>query len=244
MVETIKLQETLKDWYPILKDEFDKDYMRFISHQLAKVSSICPQRENIFKAYELTQPKDVKVVILGQDPYPTPGMAHGLSFSTLGTTMPASLRVIFDELVDSGLSKTRREKKDLTDWAEQGVFLLNSVLTTTAHQALAHGNWGWQNFTRATIRHTMLLEQPIVYLGWGNTAKKILNDCRTAVLKEDLPMTDPRHPLVFKSILESCHPAAQLYGGAHKFIGNRHFVNANYLLESDGQTPIVWDTNY
>jgi uracil-DNA glycosylase len=222
-------KEKLKTWYPILKDEFDKDYMKFIGQQLAKVPDLCPHVDNVFKAYELTPPEDVKVVILGQDPYPGAGMAHGLSFSTLGQKMPASLRIIFDELVDSGLSTVRRSNKDLTDWAEQGVLMLNSVLTTKQGQALAHGTWGWQNFTGKTLEYLMNSPQPIIYMVWGKSALGLINS-KWGGHETNI-------------VLQSCHPAAQLYGGSQKFIGNKHFIKANDLLVQQGLKPIVWDSS-
>ncbi len=226
----MNLKEKLKNWHPILSDEFDKDYMKFIDQQLAKVPDLCPHVDNVFKAYELTQPEDVKVVILGQDPYPGAGMAHGLSFSTLGQKMPASLRIIFDELVDSGLSTVRRSNKNLTDWAEQGVLMLNSVLTTKQGQALAHGTWGWQNFTGKALEYLMNSDQCIVFLAWGKSAQALLAK----------HMSPTSYGNMF---LQSCHPAAQLYGGSQKFVGNKHFVETNRLLQKVGLKPIVWDSS-
>lgn len=218
-------QEKLGKWWPILKDEFDKDYMRFIGQRLATIPNLCPSLENVFRAYELTAPEDVKVVIMGQDPYHTPGMAHGLSFSTLGSKLPPSLRVIFDELVDSGLTSRRREEKNLTDWAEQGVLLLNSVLTTETGKPLAHGTWGWQKFTGKTIEYLATRPEPTIFMMWGANAFNIV--------KAHAIAANNNH------FLESYHPAAQLYG-RHSFVGNRHFIKANEILVSKNLTPIIW----
>lgn len=213
-------------WEQILRSEFDKDYMKFIARELTRTKDLCPAAEDIFNAYKLTAPEDVKVVILGQDPYPTAGMAHGLSFSTLGTKLPASLRVIFDELVDSGISSKRRTNYNLTDWAEQGVLMLNTILTTNKGSALAHSTWGWQNFTSKTLEYLKLSQQPVVFLLWGKAA---FNTYRAIVNGQN------------NFELVSCHPAAQLYGGANKFVGNKHFVRTNEILVENNLSPIVWD---
>jgi len=204
--------------------------MRFISSQLLKqniTNHLCPDFDNIFKAYEYTQPDDVKVVIIGQDPYYDGVSAHGLSFSTLGTKMPPSLRVIFDELVDSGISNKRRSEKNLTDWAKQGVLLLNSILTTEKGKALTHESWGWQNFTGATIKYLIESPQPVVYLLWGENAKTLFSKSATELGKNN-------------HVMVSCHPAAQLYGGKNKFVGNKHFVRTNEILKACDLNTIKW----
>jgi uracil-DNA glycosylase len=222
------IENQLGEWKPILKEEFNKPYMRYISLQLDRAENLCPSVENIFKAYELTAPNKVKVVMLGLEPDHHVGSAHGLSYSTLGSKLPPSLRVIFNELVDSGLSTVRRSNKDLSDWAAQGVLMLNSILTTKQGQTLAHGTWGWQELTGKTIEYLMNSDQLVVYLAWGKAAQKLI---------------DEKFVHNNNVVLKACHPAAQLYGGAQSFIGNRHFVKTNYLLHERGLTPIVWDTS-
>lgn len=223
---TLNLNDSLGDWLPILQPEFDKEYMKIIGQRLQSEMKCCPKPENIFNAYRLTQPSKVKVCVLGMDPYHTPGMAHGLSFSTLGTKLPPSLRIIFDELVDSGLSPKRRTKLDLTDWAEQGVLMLNTILTTREGNARAHGTWGWQIFTGKTIEYLAMRPELTVFLAWGNdaidTIKKYSSEGQNNI------------------VLTSPHPAAQLYGGLKKFIGNRHFLHTNEFLVKAGLTPIEW----
>lgn len=221
-------EKQLKEWLPILEKEFDKPYMRYISLQLDRAQDLCPSKENIFKAYELTAPKDVKVVMLGIAPDYHVGAAHGLSYSTLGQKLSPSLRVIFDELVYCGLSTVKRDNKDLTDWAEQGVLMLNTILTTKQGKPLAHETWGWQEFTGKTIEYLMNSDQLVIYLAWGKVAQKLIAE--KFVHNNNV-------------VLKSCHPAAQLYGGDKSFIGNKHFVKTNYLLHERGLKPIVWDTN-
>lgn len=222
----INIENQLGKWYPVLRQEFSKPYMVEIGKRLSSVTELCPSPENIFKAYELTPPDDVKVCILGLDPYIN-GEAHGLCFSCETGKVPPSLRIMFTELVDCGLSTERRVDANLTDWARQGVFLLNTVLTTVRKQTLAHGAWGWQNFTGLTLKYLAESPQPIVFLIWGkdamNSAHKYIVPYKTAN----------------KEVLYACHPAAQTYGRT-KFVENRHFTAANDFLLLHGLKPIQW----
>lgn len=223
----IDVQKQLGKWFPILSSQFREPYMQSIGSRLNSIPDLCPSPENIFKAYELTPPEKVKVCVLGLDPYIN-GEAHGLAFSCETGKVPPSLRIIFTELLDSGLSTERRTNANLTDWAEQGVFLLNTVLTTIRKKTLAHGAWGWQNFTGATLKYLASTPDPIAFLIWGK-------DAFNSAYQYIVPFKNEN-----KLVLTSCHPAAQIYG-RNKFVGNRHFVKANEFLISHGLNPIQWD---
>lgn len=217
--------KSLGKWNQILKQEFNKPYMKFIEQQLEKNINLCPSKENIFKAYELTQPDDVKVVILGQAPSPIAGVSHGLAFSTLDSKLPATLRVILDELVNCGISSKRRRNYDLTDWAKQGVLLLNCTLTTETDKVLAHGTWGWDLFVSSTLEYLKNSSQPIVYLVWGEQATNIYDSVKAGVNNE---------------VLYGCYPLVPLYNGNLKFVGNNHFLKANKFLSDNNLSPIEW----
>lgn len=221
------LKEKLKEWYPVLYPEMKKPYfLPMINKVLSKGGVLCPSPENIFKAYELCPPQKVKVVILGLDPYIN-GEAHGLSFSCISGKVPPSLRIIFNEIHRSspnGLKDFRRSDACLYDWAMQGVLLLNTVLTTEKGKTFAHGHYGWQSFTKSTLEYLLNSPKPIVFLLWGEDAKKSLAG-----------LNIPENKL----ILRSCHPAAELRGRL-KFVGNNHFVEANNFLRSKGEAPIIW----
>lgn len=170
----------------------------------------------------MTPPDKTKVLILGQDPYIN-GEAHGLAFSSqLGVT--PSLRVIFRELTRVGIQRT---DPNLTDWAEQGVLLLNTILTTKQGQSLAHKDFGWQEFTTEIIRHVISLQHPIVVMLWGRVAQDFY---KTAV-----PGVHD-HVLVLKAY----HPAAESRPGGYKFTGCNHFIDANEFLVQHGEQPIKW----
>lgn len=201
-----------------------------IGKKVGQVENLCPNLENVFKAYELTQPQDVKCVILGLDPYPTEGNAMGLSFSCANGKTPASLRIIFKELLESGAVTEKRINPDLTDWAEQGVLLLNTVLTTERGKTLAHGAWGWEQFTGETLKYLAECEQPVVFLAWGKNAQKSIEQYVVPNIKNQMR----------KLLLFSYHPAAELYGGSAKFTGNGHFIKVNEFLESQNLKQICW----
>lgn len=180
-----------------------------------------PQGKNIFRAFDLTPFDQVKVVILGQDPYHTPGAAMGFCFSVPEGNRPQpSLQNIFQELGDD--LGTVRSRTDLSDWAEQGVFLLNSVLTVRAHAAGSHAGHGWEQFTDSAIHRLSEQREHLVFILWGSyaIAKKALIDSR-----KHLVITSP-HPSPFS---------------AHKgFFGSKPFSRANAYLESHHQAPIAW----
>ena len=213
-----------KKWDIILKEEMKKDYFRklgtFVKHEY--VTKRCfPEYKNIFNALRYTDYDEVKVVILGQDPYHGIGEAHGLSFSVQeGCKRPPSLDNIFKEL-ESDLH-IHRENNDLTDWAKQGVLLLNSIMSVQMDRPLSHQNHGWEMFTDAIISKLNEREKPVIFVFWGSYArsKKVL-------------ITNPQH-----KIIESVHPSPlSAYRG---FFGSRPFSKINRYLKEIGEKEIQW----
>ena len=213
-------------WKSVLQKEFDLPYFEklrdFLKSEIAKGKVIFPPGPQIFNAFNTTPFEKVKVVILGQDPYPTPGQAMGLSFSVpKGVNTPASLQNIYKELqTDLGIPIAKHG--DLTNWANQGVFLLNAMLTVEKGQPLSHEKAGWQTFTDAVIRTLSDQREGLVFLLWGKFAqqKKVLID-------------EIKH-----HILEAAHPSPLARGA---FFGCRHFSKTNELLTGMGQAPINWN---
>jgi len=214
-----------QSWKDALASEFEKPYfaqlVRFLHEEKAAGKVIYPPGSLIFRAFDLTPVDQVKVVILGQDPYHNPGEAMGLSFSVPdGVRMPPSLRNIYKEIeTDLGIRMSGRP--NLESWARQGVLLLNSFLTVEAGRAASHRDIGWQEFTDAVIRYLSAHCSGIVFLLWGNFAKA----------KASLIDTTRHH------VLMAAHPSP-LAGGA--FFGCRHFSQTNQILVSEGKTPINW----
>lgn len=211
-------------WDEILADEFRKDYYLKLREFLkAEYSTriIYPDMHSIFNALKYCSYEDVKVVIIGQDPYHEPGQAHGLCFSVQdGTPLPPSLKNIYKEL-ESDLG-VKRESGCLTDWAKQGVLLLNAVLTVRAHQAASHAGKGWETFTDDVIKILNDRPEPVVFLLWGGYARK----------KKSL-ITNPQH-----KILEAAHPSPpSAYNG---WFGCGHFSKTNEILKNMGRQPINW----
>jgi len=213
-----------KKWDIILENEFKKDYFRdlgvFVKSEYAK--HICyPKYSDVFNALRYTDYDQVKVVILGQDPYHGEGEAHGLSFSVHDDVRrPPSLNNILKELYnDLGIV---RKGNELTDWAKQGVLLLNSVLTVVKDTPLSHKGKGWEIFTDNIIRYLNDREEPIVFILWGSYARS----------KKEL-ITNNKH-----LILESAHPSP--LSASRGFFGSRPFSRANKFLESNGISPIRW----
>ena len=213
------------DWADALKPEYGKEYYKELYEYVGHEYSTCtvyPPGDDIFNAFHLTPLKDVKVVIIGQDPYHEPGQAHGLSFSVKpGVDIPPSLQNIYKELqTDCGCSIPNNGY--LVKWAEQGVLLLNAVLTVRAHQAASHQGKGWEEFTDAAIRIVNEENRPIVFMLWGSFARS-----KKAMLN------NPQH-----LILEAPHPSPlSAYRG---FFGCKHFSQANEFLKEHGETPIDW----
>ena len=213
-----------KKWDIVLKDEMKKDYFRqlgtFVKHEYA-TKRCFPEYKNIFNALRYTDYDEVKVVILGQDPYHGIGEAHGLSFSVQeGCKRPPSLDNIFKEL-ESDLH-IHRENNDLTDWTKQGVLLLNSIMSVQMDRPLSHQNHGWEQFTDAIISKLNERETPVIFVFWGSYArsKKVL-------------ITNSQH-----KIIESVHPSPlSAYRG---FFGSKPFSKINHYLKESGQREIQW----
>ena len=215
------------DWDALLAEEFEKDYYRkleaFLTEEYANYT-VYPPRGDIFNALRAASYADTKVVILGQDPYHEPGQANGLAFSVKpGVKLPPSLRNILTELqADCGVTPT--ESGDLTAWARQGVFLLNSSLSVEAGKAASHQAFGWQTFTDAAVRAVAALPQPVAFVLWGGHAQK------KAALAADSPY--PR------LVLQAPHPSPlSAYRG---FFGSRPFSKINAFLEASGSRAIDW----
>ena len=213
-------------WNNVLKDEFDKPYFNSLVNQVKKAYSsqdVWPKGPHIFNAFEKCPFDHVKVVILGQDPYPTPGHAHGLCFSVQEHVrpFPKSLNNIFKE-IHSDLSIEVPENGSLERWAEQGVFLLNTVLTVNAGEPNSHKTFGWETFTARVIEEISNKLEGVVFLLWGSQAQK----------KIELIDSTKHH------ILKTVHPSPL---SAHRgFFGCKHFSKANELLISHGKSPINW----
>ena len=214
-----------ESWKEALQSEFDKPYfaslVQYLHKEKAEGRQVFPPGKDIFKAFELTPVDKVKVVILGQDPYHGYGQAMGLSFSVpAGVPAPPSLKNIFKE-IESDLGVRMSGNPDLRKWAEQGVLLLNAVLTVRAGEPTSHSAIGWQQFTDAVISYISEHCEGVVFLLWGNFARS----------KKALIATS-RH-----FVLEAAHPSPLARGA---FFGCRHFSKTNEILQSEGKTPIDW----
>ena len=212
-------------WKNALADEFGKPYfeslVRFLHQEKAEGKKIFPPGSQIFRAFDLTPLDQVKVVILGQDPYHGLGQAHGLSFSVPeGVPAPPSLKNIFKE-IESDMGVKMSGYPNLENWARQGVLLLNAVLTVRSGEAASHSKIGWEEFTDAVIRCISDNTQGVVFLLWGNFARS----------KRDLIDRSRHH------VLEAAHPSPLARGA---FFGCRHFSQTNDLLASQGRSPIDW----
>lgn len=200
---------------------------------------ICPPQDQIFRALELTSPDKVKVCIIGQDPYHTPGQANGLAFSiTNGRPLQPSLRNIFKELCDDfGCDKPTTS--DLTPWAKQGVLLLNTTLTVEAGLANSHANWGWKTFTSEVFRVCSELPQPIVFIAWGKDAQNIIFKFFPETTGWEKLMNEKKKVCLFSS-----HPspfsASRATKTAPAFFGSKPFSLANKYLERMGENGIDW----
>lgn len=213
------------DWKALLEEEFRKPYfeelIRFVKEEYA-TRRIYPRGSNIFRAFDKCPLDRLKVVIIGQDPYHGPNQAHGLCFSVAdGVPHPPSLQNIFKEVAaDTGAAIP--ESGNLDRWAEQGVLLLNAVLTVREHEAASHAGRGWEQFTDAVVRRINEHKQGVVYLLWGSYAQR-----KGAI-------ADPTRNCILKAV----HPSPlSAYRG---FLGCKHFSRANEYLVSHGQTPINW----
>lgn len=214
-----------EDWKAILQEEFDKPYFEelvsFVKEEYSR-GTVYPAGRNIFRAFDRCPVDKLKVVIIGQDPYHGPGQANGLCFSVgEGVPFPPSLRNILQEVRDD-VGAPIPLSGELERWAEQGVLLLNAVLTVRAHEAASHAGHGWEQFTDAVVRAIAERKEGIVYMLWGSYAQKKGS------------IADPSRNLILKAV----HPSPlSAYRG---FFGCKHFSAANAYLSSIGKEPIEW----
>lgn len=224
-METFSFPSLPHDWKAFLQKEIEQPYFehlrQFVSEEYATKECFPPQKQ-IFRAFELCPLCHVKVVLLGQDPYHEPGQAQGLCFSVGdGVKWPPSLRNIFKEL-NNDLHLPLPESGDLSNWARQGVLLLNTTLTVRHHEANSHAGKGWEKFTDAVIRLVSQHQPHVVFLLWGGPAQKKIS------------LVDETKHL----ILQSAHPSPlSAYRG---FFGNHHFNKTNEYLSKMGLEPINW----
>ncbi|MCR5144279.1 MAG: uracil-DNA glycosylase [Lachnospiraceae bacterium] len=221
----MKLQEINQEWQEALRDEFQKDYyinlMDFVSDAYEN-NEVFPPANEVFNALNYTPLSKVKAVIIGQDPYHDNGQAHGLCFSVKpGVKIPPSLVNIYKELHDD-IGFEIPQDGYLVKWADQGVLMINTVLTVNAHEANSHKGKGWEKFTDAIIEKVNQQDRPIVFLLWGAPAQK----------KKKM-LDNPKH-----LILEAPHPSPlSVYRG---FWGCKHFSKTNEFFVANGETPIDW----
>lgn len=208
----------------IWKSDGFKKFMDIVETEY-KNKTIYPLRENLFNALKLTSYKDVKVVIMGQDPYHGEGEAHGLSFSVQeGIKLPPSLKNIYKEIYDD-LGIKEPNSGDLTKWAKEGVLLLNSSLTVVKDTPNSHKDLGWYRFTDYIIKVLNAKKEPIVFILWGNFAKS-----------KSVFITNPNH-----LVLTSAHPSP--FSARYGFFGSKPFSKSNDFLMSNNIKPIEWDLN-
>ena len=214
-------------WLSVLGEEFEKSYLKnlksFLLEEKQKGFSVYPKGADIFNAFNHTPFDQVKVVILGQDPYHGTNQAHGLSFSVQkGMVVPPSLKNMYKELANEYANFKIPNHGNLTSWADQGVLLLNATLTVRAHEAGSHQNKGWEIFTDKVISELSEQRKGIIFLLWGRYAQQ----------KEHLIDTQKHH------VLKAAHPSP--FSAYNGFFGSGHFVKANAFLVGQGLTPINW----
>jgi len=213
------------EWDELLKGEFEKEYYLNLREFLKKeyfIYQVYPNMYDIFNALKFTSYSDVKAVIIGQDPYHGPGQAHGLCFSVQkGVAIPPSLQNMYKELY-SDLGIPPANHGYLKKWADNGVLMMNAVLTVRGGQANSHRNMGWELFTDKVIELLNKREQPVVFILWGNNAKQKMK-----------LITNPNH-----LILQAAHPSP--LSAFNGFFGCKHFSKTNDFLISHGVTPIDW----
>lgn len=223
-------------WKEVFEIESKKEYFQKLKNRIKeerKDRNIYPAGPDVLNALKLTPFEKVKVVIIGQDPYPTADMAHGLAFSTLNHKMPPSLRVIFDEMIRSFLEVPYEPGKEtncnLTKWAVQGVLMMNTILTVEEGKPLSHKGYGWEIFTKRIFEEIMT-KHNIIWMLWGAKAKEAI---------EGMTSKYRDHKKMF-----ACHPQAQNYNKTQNmFVGCNHFYRCNRQLIEWGKAPISWDTN-
>ena len=219
-------------WKGLFSESYREADFQILAEEITRrydQETVFPSPENVFRALELVSPEAVKIIVVGQDPYPTPGNAHGLSFSVDRTAkIPASLKTIFQELERSIDGWVKPTSGDLQPWATQGVLLLNSILTVRSREPLSHMGLGWEKFTRAVLQHAQARASFIVFILWGAKAAAIAD-----------PIIDPAKHFVIRG----SHPSRMAQNRMppdRKFVGNNHFVEANRLLVSKGRSPVDW----
>lgn len=213
------------EWKKLLTEEFGKPYFVELTEKVRAEylgEKVYPHPSKIFRAFELRKPEDIKVVILGQDPYHTPGVADGLAFSTPSKNpVPPSLQNMFKE-IEAEFGIKVEKNPDLTRWAEQGVLLLNASLSVRSGEANSHADYGWHQFSDAVIKAISDKTEHVVFLLWGSFAGK-----KEALIDWDKHL-----------VLKSAHPSPL---SAHKgFLGNNHFKLANEYLEKHGRGVVDW----
>lgn len=225
-INTPKLASVIPDsWHPFLSDTICSDWFRQLSERAENAyrdSLVYPPYPLIFNALNFFRPEQTRVIILGQDPYPNPGQAHGLCFSVpFGTPPPRSLKNIFRELA-ADLGQDPPFSGDLSPWAQQGVLLLNTTLTVRHAQAGSHAQWEWERFTDELVTRLSTSIGGLVFILWGNHARK------------KKMLIHPNNHL----ILEAAHPSPlSAYQG---FFGCKHFSKCNFFLLQQGKQPIAW----
>lgn len=222
-------QQLGPEWCTLLGPLFSEDWMIRLGQRLhadnREGNPIQPSLDEVFRAYRYVQPSQLKVLIIGQDPYPN-GQADGFAFSTKRPLIPLTLRIVFDELERN--SYGRRYSPNLEDWADQGVMLLNTVLTCGYRNTLSHKGWGWEKFVGATLDWINEIKHPFVVMAWGTPAKELV--------KEHILFDSPN-----RLFLKAIHPVAQSRSeGRLKFVGCDHFMQANIFLQDKGVEPVEW----
>ncbi len=215
-----------ESWKSVLQDEFDKPYfsaiVQFLKQQKQLGKTIYPEGKWIFNAFTQTPFQEVKVLLLGQDPYHGPGQAHGLCFSVQeGIKHPPSLQNIYKEL-QADIGKPMSQSGSLLSWAQQGVLMLNASLTVEANSPLSHSKIGWEQFTDSVIQKVSAEKQGIVFLLWGRFAQE----------KERLIDTSKHY------VLKAAHPSP--FSAYNGFFGCKHFSTTNQLLKQQGKAEIIW----
>lgn len=208
------------EWDLFIKQEQDKDYFKNIKNILQNKDSYYPKYEDVYNAFKLTKYNDIKVVIIGQDPYHEENQAHGLAFSVLNNKAPKSLQNIFKELYSD--LNIKRTNTNLSDWAKQGVFLINSTLTVKKHEANSHKNIGWQTFTDNVIKEIEKNDNIIVYILLGTFAQSK----KTLISNKNHYIIETSHPSFF-----SCNKG---------FFGSKIFSRCNKILTNNNIDPIIW----
>lgn len=214
-----------KNWYELLVEEFNKPYYKNLVSYLEKeynTNTVYPKPENVFSALNFVSYENVNVVIIGQDPYHEPNQAHGLCFSVEQGELPPSLKNIFKEIkTEYGIENT---SGNLSNWAKQGVLLLNTVLTVRKGYANSHKNKGWEEFTTQIVKLLNKKKEPVVFILWGNMAQKLSQ------------FIDEKKHLV----LRSAHPSP--LSAFNGFFGCGHFVKTNEFLKNHNKKEIDWHT--